>query len=164
MTASINASADTVRAAAAAIGRAALFDDRITDGDPARIAAWAEALEPFGFDQGDLLAGVTKHYQAENAASIKVGDLIGSSRELRRQRAEREKGVPAPPPNGGMAGLPIASSDGKPIAAAYAINGAINHECPRCQSEAGTACWNPTTKSDRKIPCLERIQNRGGVA
>jgi hypothetical protein len=158
----INASAESVRAAGAAIGRASLFDDRITDGDAGRIAAWAEALDPFGFDQADVLAGVTKHYQAQNAPTIKVGDLIASARELRRQRAEKEKGESAaaatPPPNAAIGGLPIASADGKPIAAAYAINGAIDIACPRCQSEAGTACWNGTTKRDRKIPCLERVR------
>ncbi len=158
MTMQVNASEATIRAAAAAIGRAALFDDRITDGDPARIAAWAEALQPFGLDVADLLDGVTRHYQAENAPTIKVGDLIASSRELRRQRAEREKGTPEPPKNPAIAGLPIASSDGKPIADAYAINGAISRECPRCESPAGQPCWNHVTEKDRKIPCLERTR------
>lgn len=154
----VNASPDTIRAAGAAIGRASLFDDRITDADAGRISAWAEALDPFGFDQQDLLAGVTKYYQAENAPTIKVGDLIATARELRRMRAEREKGVPAPPPNHAIAGLPIASADGKPIAEAYAISGAISIRCPRCESEPGTPCWNPASKQDRKIPCLDRIR------
>lgn len=162
----VNASPDTIRAASAALGRASLFDDRITDSDAGRISAWAEALEDFKFDQADLLAAVTKHYQAQDAPTIRVGDLIASAREIRRvrglkQNADEILSAPAiTPPDGQLGGLPIAGADGPPIAAAYAVNGAIDRQCPRCKSAAGQACWNPSSRKDRKIPCAARLRGK----
>ncbi|WP_353107780.1 hypothetical protein [Gordonia sp. (in: high G+C Gram-positive bacteria)] len=158
---SINASEHSITAATAALGRAALFDDRITAGDVARIAAWAEAIEPFGIEAPDALAAVTAHYQATNANTIRVGDLIAAARKIRGERAEREKGHQIAgeltPPDNQLAGLPIAGADGKPIWAAYEHYDAIELPCETCGAQPEQACINPITNQTRKIPCVSRV-------
>ncbi|NMM84288.1 hypothetical protein B2J88_07930 [Rhodococcus sp. SRB_17] len=86
----INASESTVLAVAGALGRAALFDDRITAGDQARIAAWSEALEPYGIDQATMLNAVTAFYREPRDRSITVGDLTRTARDLRQSDAVSE--------------------------------------------------------------------------
>lgn len=161
MTLSINASETTVRQTAAAIGRAALFDDKITDGDAARLAAWAEALEPYKLAGADLLAAVTAYYQGNhNGRTIQVADLIRHGREIRRERAEREKAPdPTSPPNPALDGLPI-PTEGKPVWAAYEVNDAIERPCPRCNAQPNEACINPINDHAQKIPCIARLTGR----
>ncbi|QRY62714.1 hypothetical protein JVX90_00100 [Gordonia sp. PDNC005] len=158
---SINASEHSITAATAALGRAALFDDRITAGDTARIAAWAEAIEPFGIETPDALAAVTTHYQATNADTIRVGNLIAAARKIRGERAEREKGTQIaaqlPPPDPQLAGLPIAGADGNPIWPAYEHYNAIEIPCTTCGAQPEEACTNPITQTARKIPCVTRV-------
>lgn len=161
----VDAHPHTIRMAAAALSRAALFDDRITEGDAARIAAWAEAMEPHQLQQADVLAAVTAHYQPAGVDTIRVGDVIQGARTIRRDRAEREKAAEIheasaiAPPNPAIGGLPI-PTDGKPVWAAYDVNGAINRPCPRCKAKPNEACMNPITNSATKIPCLVRMTGK----
>ena len=161
----IDAHPHTVRMAAAALSRAALFDDRITEGDSARIAAWAEAMEPHQLQPPDVLAAVTAHYQPAGVDTIRVGDVIQGARAIRRDRAEREKAAEIheasviTPPNPAIGGLPI-PTDGKPVWAAYDVNDAITRTCDRCKAQPNEACWNPVTRQTSKIPCLIRMTGK----
>lgn len=158
----INASEDTVRATAAAIGRAALFDDKITAGDAPRIAAWAEALEPHKLAGPDLLAAVTDYYgDNKDGRTVQVSDIIRRAREIRRQRAESEKAADpyerrSLPAGDGWAGLPI-SAAGEPVWNAYDVNGAIDRECPACHALPDNACITARDQP-QKIPCLARLK------
>lgn len=170
----IQATEATVRATAAAIGRAALFDDKITDGDSGRLAAWAEALQPYQLDSADMLAAVTAYYQAEvKGRTIQVGDIVKLGRDARRDRAERESaddrrnredwrdarmGLAAPDP--ALGNLPIGGVDGTPVTGAYQVNDALKYPCPHCNSAVGQTCWNHITQKDRKMPCLDRLKAR----
>lgn len=164
----INATADTVRATASAIGRSALFDDKITEGDSGRLAAWAEALQPFNFDQADMLSAVTSYYQSNpNGRTIQVADIIKHGRDIRRDRAEREKAqeamlTPRTPPNPALGGLPI-PTEGKPVWGAYDVNGAIDRPCPRCRAQINCACVNPINNMAQKVPCLARLTGKTTV-
>lgn len=86
----INASDATIIAVTCALGRAALFDDRITAGDEARIAAWSEALDQYGIDQATMLNAVTAFYREPRDRSISVGDLARTARDIRQHEAISE--------------------------------------------------------------------------
>lgn len=141
-----------IRCATAALGRAEIFDDRVT-ADEVRIASWAEAFAPFGFEQPDILGAVTAHYQQPGAQTPKPGDIIEGARKIRRERAEREKAddlaALQPPP-------PIAT-DGEPVWAAYEEWGAIEQPCRTCKAAVREGCINTATGTDRKIPCVSRL-------
>ena len=153
---------DLIRAAGAALARAAIFDDRITDSDQARILAWAQAMEPFAITQPDALEAVTRHYQKPDADTIRVGDLIADAREIRRQRAEREKGspeqLPPTPPDPQTGNLPIPTG-GTPVWEAYEQHGAIGRVCPTCDAKPEESCINLATNMTRKIPCVARLKD-----
>lgn len=163
----INASETTIRATAAALGRAALFDDRITEGDPARIGAWSEVIEPHKLDTATLLAAVDAFYNDNpNARTIQVADLIRHGRNMRRERAEREKAAEitsAAPPNLALGGLPI-PTDGDPVWGAYEVNEAITRPCPRCGAQPDEACWNRINGRPSRVPCLIRLTGKDRVA
>ena len=153
---------DTIRTAGAALARAAIFDDRITDSDQARILAWAEAIEPHRISQPDVLAAVTAYYQRRGVDAIRPGDLIAAAREIRRQRAEREKGSPAalpagPTPDPQLGGLPIGGANGKPVWEAYEQHDAITRICPACDAKPDESCINPSTGGTRRMPCVARL-------
>lgn len=154
-------SADTIRAIGLVIARAACFDDRITDGDANRIRAWSEAVEPYRFDQADLLAAVTLHYQG-SGDTMRVNDLIALTRKIRGERAEAEKGVdPAaalPPGDPQTGGLPI-RTEGRPVWAAYEHFDAITRECPTCGAQPEESCVNRINNQTRRIPCLSRMRD-----
>lgn len=161
---SINATPETVRAVGNAIGRAALFDDRITEGDSARIAAWAEAVERHNLDPTDLLDAVTSYYSTPRDRAILVGDLIQHARNARQDRAQRDNTATAAagaitPPDPQLAGLPIDGANGRAIPAAYDINSAIDRDCPTCKAPADHWCVNLLDRTrTRKIPCLKRMK------
>ena len=169
----INARAESIRAAAAAIGRAALYDDTITADDDARVAAFAEAFDPFAITPELALAAVTAHYQAEAVRSPKPGDIIAHARRIRADQAQRAQANPEaraaheraldtahglPAPDRQLGGLPIAGADGDPIPAAYATNSAIDRPCPMCEADAGDPCTNTRSGRTRKTPCLSRLK------
>ncbi|AUM18270.1 MULTISPECIES: hypothetical protein [Rhodococcus] len=169
---SINASPATVLAVGAALGRAALFDDRITADDKLRIAAWAEALDSYRFDEAHLLGAVTAYYREPRDRSISVGDLVKLAREARRDSAEREDrlalearqvrndvrhGITAPDP--GLIGLPI-RAEGPPVPGAYQVNDAVDRDCPQCGAEVMYPCTMKNSKGEvvtRKMPCVPRM-------
>ena len=152
-----------IRCATAALGRAEIFDDRVT-ADEVRIASWAEAFAPFGFDQPDILAAVTAHYQQSGANTPKPGDIIELARKIRRERAEREKATdlaelpPPAAPDRQLGGLPIGGADGEPVWSAYEQHDAILRHCPTCKAEPETACVNLATGMARKMPCTRRLK------
>lgn len=156
---------DVVRAAAAALSRAEIHDDRITS-DRNRIEAWAESMTTYACnDTAIACRAVDAHYSQADAPAIKVGDVIAAYRKIRGETAEREKGeaiatLPAPPaPDPQIGGLPIAGADGEPVWHAYehAYN-AISYPCPTCQAQPNESCVNPITGRTRKIPCLARVK------
>ncbi|EAS0269327.1 hypothetical protein E7939_21790 [Salmonella enterica] len=151
-------SADAIRAAGTALARAEIFDDRVT-ADKARIAAWAEAMDPHGIDQADALEAVTAHYSAPGATTVRVGDVIAGARKVRRERAEREKGEQAAiaGPDRQLGGLPIAGANGTPVWSAYEQHGAIDLPCRTCDAEPNDACVNTVTGQTRVIPCISRL-------
>lgn len=152
-----------IRCATAALGRAEIFDDRVT-ADEVRIASWAEAFAPFGFDQPDILGAVTAHYQQPGAQTPKPGDIIELARKIRRERAEREKATdlaalpPPAAPDPQLGGLPIGGADGDPVWSAYEQHDAILRHCPTCKAEPETACVNLATGMARKMPCTRRLK------
>ena len=148
-----------IQCATAALGRAEIFDDRVT-ADKHRIRAWAEALAPFGFDTPTILAAITAHYQRPGVDTPKPGDVIAAARKIRAEAAEREKGtqiggaIAAPDPQ--LGGLPIGGANGEPVWAAYDQWDAAKLTCPHCGAEPDHACRNPITDGPRKIPCAAR--------
>ncbi|MGC5249630.1 hypothetical protein ACPXB3_22230 [Gordonia sp. DT219] len=155
-----------IKAVAAALSRAEIYDDRVTS-DRARIIAWAESFTRYGIEQADAIAGVVAHYDQPGAQTPKPGDIIELARKVRRERAEREKAdevaslPPAAPPDPQLAGLPIAGADGEPIWNAYEQHDAILRTCPTCKAEPETACVNLATNMVRKIPCAARMKQVG---
>lgn len=168
----INASEATIRAVSAAMGRAALFDDKITEADTGRLAVFAEALEPLRPEHPELLDAVTAHYRATDRtiAAADIAIHIKSARRDRHDRlppAERQaredaldaaRGFGTPSGDRQLGGLPIAGADGAPIPGAYAAHDAINLTCTTCNAEPGEPCTNPGTGSPRKTPCLNRLK------
>lgn len=160
---------DVVRAAAAALSRAEIHDDRITS-DRNRIEAWAESMTTYACtDTAIACRAVDTHYSQTAAPAIKVGDVIAAYRKIRGEQAEREKGeaiaaLPAPPPpDPQLGGLPIGGVDGKPIWHAYEhAHNAIRYACPTCEAQPEESCVNAINGRARKIPCTARVQ--AGIA
>src|SRR5690606_19980203 len=160
-------SRQTIEAVGAAIRRARLLDNRIGDGDSARLAAWAESLEPYGFTAPQLLHAVAMLYNTERAPVIMPGDMIKHARQLRPEAAERdeaaevraalESGMPATPPALEQ-GLGI-NADGPPVPGAYEVHGAIDRDCPHCHAEPMEPCTNPINGNARRMPCLPRMKD-----
>ncbi len=86
----VNASEATLHAITEALKLAALLDDRASRPDKARIAAWAEQVEPYRFTETDLLDGVRDFYNSPHDYPISVGDLIARARVIRQDRRMRE--------------------------------------------------------------------------
>lgn len=147
-----------IHCATVALGRAEIFDDRVTVDKP-RILAWAEALSPFGFDTPTILAAITAHYQRPGVGTPKPGDVIAAARKIRAEAAERDKGTQiaaATEADPQLDGLPIAGANCGPVWAAYDQWDAIALACPHCGAGPNYACRNPITDNPRKIPCAGR--------
>jgi len=174
----IDASESTILAVSAALGRAALFDDRMTADDKHRIAVWAEALDPFGIDQATMLNAVTAFYREPRDRSITVGDLTRTSRDIRQAevlaespaelkernlRNDIKNGLERPHaltgPDRQLGGLEIGGADGVPVPKAYEVNGAVERPCPTCGAEDYAPCVNRVNGSPRKMPCLARLKS-----
>lgn len=160
----IAASPEAIRAATAAWQRARFLDDKLGEPDPGRIAAWAEIIQKWQLSAADAVAGVDRYYEGETAGRIiQIGNLLHHAREVRHQRAEREKAAEvhaaaALNPGEGWAGLPLKSS-GRPIRTAYAVDGAVDRTCPNCDAQIGAPCTSATGEP-QKVPCLSRIKGR----
>lgn len=152
-----------IKAAAAALSRAEIYDDRMTS-DRNRIISWAESFTRYGIEQQDAIAGVIAYYDQPGVQTPKPGDIIDQARKIRRERAERQKAeevaaLPAPPPpDPQLSGLPIAGANGDPVWSAYEQHDAILRHCPTCKAEPETACVNLATGMVRKIPCTARMR------
>lgn len=161
----IAASQDAMRAAAAAWSRARILDDKLGDPDAARLAAWAESIERWRLlDVPDLVEAVMRFYEAETEGrTIQIGDLLHHGREIRRQRAEREKAAEvitagALPAGARYEGLPI-NATGSPVRPAYDVGGAVDRQCPNCNAAVGDPCISAVGVGQR-IPCLARMTGR----
>lgn len=86
----INASQDTVRSITKVFQLAGILDDRCSQPDKARIAAWAEMVERHKLTEPHLLDGLQAYYDGPSDRAIQIGDLIHHSRQIRRDRNERE--------------------------------------------------------------------------
>ncbi|MBF6328751.1 hypothetical protein [Nocardia transvalensis] len=82
------------------LAKCAAFDPTFSKPDIALAHGWAEAFTRYDLALADLLEAVTRHY-CESADRAMPKHLIHHARELRRDRAEREKAhlaaLPAPP-------------------------------------------------------------------
>ena len=163
---------DTVIAVAHVLAKAALYDPRFSKPDEGKAIAWAEALEPHRFDVHDMLQAVVGFYSENLDRTLMVADVIGRTKAIRRERAEREDaesrdaraalqdrrhGLKVVSGDTQLGGLPIAGADGPPIPGAYRVNDAAEHPCPTCNAEQLEPCTNPITGKERKIPCLKRM-------
>ncbi|ASR86434.1 hypothetical protein SEA_VENTI_61 [Mycobacterium phage Venti] len=86
----INASIETIEAVTQVLKMAAILDDRVSQGDPARLGAWAEQVERHKLNESDLLDGLQAYYDAPSDRAIGIGDLIHHARQARRQRTQAE--------------------------------------------------------------------------
>ncbi|AYQ98290.1 hypothetical protein SEA_CHEWBACCA_68 [Mycobacterium phage Chewbacca] len=86
----IDASPDTVRAIGQVLKMAAILDDRVTQADAARIAAWSEQVERHNLTESDLLDGLQAFYDSPADHAIGIGDLIHHARAAKRVRIDRE--------------------------------------------------------------------------
>ncbi|AMS02076.1 hypothetical protein BJD70_gp58 [Mycobacterium phage Panchino] len=86
----INASVETIEAVTQVLKMAAILDDRVSQGDPARLGAWAEQVERHKLTESDLLDGLQAYYDAPSDRAIGIGDLIHHARTAKRVRVDRE--------------------------------------------------------------------------
>lgn len=79
--------------AADALAKCAGYDPWFPKPAQATVNAWAEQIAIYKLDRADVLAGVAMMYR-DNGAGFKPlpKDMIQAAREIRRQRAEVEKG------------------------------------------------------------------------
>lgn len=95
----IAASPATIRAVAAALGRARLYDDKLGGADEGRIAAWAEVVDQYDLDQEDLIAGVVSYYSTNREGRVmQVADLVRHARAHRVDRSDRAPLAELDPP------------------------------------------------------------------
>ncbi|MFC9892133.1 hypothetical protein ACFVMC_00425 [Nocardia sp. NPDC127579] len=79
------------------LAKCACYDPVFSRPDPALATGWAEAFSRYDLTLADLLDAVTRHY-CESADRAMPVHLIRHARDIRRDRAEREKaGIPALP-------------------------------------------------------------------
>ncbi|MCM6776256.1 hypothetical protein NDR87_18820 [Nocardia sp. CDC159] len=76
--------------AAQVLAKCACFDPSFSRPDKALAVGWAEAFSRYDLELPDLLEAVTRHY-VESAERAMPTHLIRHAREIRRDRAEREK-------------------------------------------------------------------------
>lgn len=151
----INASPETIRGVAAALGLARMIDDRVGPADEGRIGAWAELVEPHKLIEDDLLEGVKVFYRNnQKAQMIQVGDLIACAREVRRERnatetveeqTEREKRLEAKVADAAEAiGRLKAVPDEEPKYKRRQ-NTVLTVACPWCKARPNSRCMIPGT-------------------
>jgi hypothetical protein len=173
----IDATPDTIRATAAALGKARLLDDKLGNADQARIAAWAEVVEPHKLCQQDLLEAVGAFYVDNPVGrTIQVGDLIHHARQVRRERAERE---PDELREARQAALDAKAAEDDaerttwdgPLKHSRPPFNPLMHRCPHCGARPGTHCTVPGTNRpphDGTHPSREdaarQAQSRGAAA
>lgn len=143
------------------MARAAVFDQRMAKPSPAVIDGWADEFNRYDLELHDLLAGVSAYYEIGRERVIQPGDVIRAARDIRQRRALAETthdiralppGAPAHYEHGGL------NADGRPVQAAYEIDGAGHLPCPTCHAKPGQWCENPHSGNPRKIPCTARLQ------
>lgn len=150
----------TEREAVQVISRAAIFDQRMAKPSPAVIDGWADEFNRYDLELHDLLAGVSAYYEIGRERVIQPGDVIRAARDIRQRRALTETtdhiralppGAPAHYEHGGL------NADGRPVQAAYEIDGAGHLPCPTCHAKPGEWCENTRTSNPKKIPHASRL-------
>lgn len=126
------------------------------------VSFWFATLRP-DLDRQLCLEAVRSHYMNSTEWAM-PGHINTLAVQIRRDRAEREKAdeihnLAITGPNPAAGGMPI-PTDGKPVWAAYDVNGAITRTCDRCKAAPNEACWNPVTKQATKIACLVRYTGK----
>lgn len=162
---------DTIIAVAHVLGKAALFDPRLSKPDDGKALAWAQAIQPHHFDTADMLAAVVKHYRENAERTLMVADVIAQAKAIRRDRAQREDAEQRDARANALdrrhglrsvdrqlGNLPIGGADGPPVPGAYLVNNAFDRTCDTCHAEPLEPCTNTTTGNARKIPCLARLK------
>ncbi|AEL98226.1 hypothetical protein PBI_BIGNUZ_64 [Mycobacterium phage BigNuz] len=86
----LNASRETIESVMQVLKMAAILDDRVSQGDTARVAAWAEQVQRHNLGESDLLDGLQAYYDAPTDRAIQIGDLIHHARQARRNRTQAE--------------------------------------------------------------------------
>lgn len=138
---------------------AALDQRKVGDSD---VSAWYATIRP-DIDRQLALDAVRIHYATSTDRAM-PGHINNLAVQIRRDRAEREKAdeihnlaITGPNPAAGYLPIP---TDGKPVWAAYEVNGAIDRACPRCHAKPREACMNPITRQETKIACLVRYTGK----
>lgn len=151
----LNATPETLRAVAKALQRAGFLDDRIGQPDKARLAAWAEQIQPYQFTEDDMLDGVGRYYSGPVDRAMGIGDLIHHSKqarvdrtssETREQREARQEALSAKAAEDFEAlaerkGIPA----DVPIKYQRRGQGAKVVACPWCHAASGRPCVVPGT-------------------
>ena len=139
------------------------------------VIAWHAAIGEL--PKALALEAVVIHHKT-STERIKPAHVIGIAKGIRRDRAEREnadnvirgafedgrdKQLGLTAGNPAFGGLPIAA-EGQPVWAAYYEGSggrrALDHPCPRCDSQPSEACVNPVNGRAQRIPCLVRLTGR----
>ena len=166
----LNATPETIRAVAEALKLAALLDDRTGNADKARIAAWAEQIEPYKFPLDDMLNGVRAYYAGPTDRAIGIGDLIHHAkqarvdrtakepRETREARQERNDSRLTDIVNTITASTDIPDDEPPPKYTRHGMHPALAIQCPWCTAPPAHPCHIPGNPTDRvKTPHPSRI-------
>lgn len=155
----LNATPETLRAVSKALALAAVLDDRVAQPDKARIAAWAEQIDPYKFTEEDMLEGVSGYYSGPVDRAIGIGDLIHHSKLARVERTARE---PREVREARQEALAVkAAEDFEALAERKGIpadapmkftrrgqNPALTVTCPWCKAGAGRPCHFPSEPTE----------------
>ena len=147
----IDASPETVRATAAALGKARLLDDKIGAADQSRIIAWAEEIEPHKLGQDDLEKAVGAFYvDNPTGRTMQIGDLIHHARQRRRERAEREPDSLREARQAALDAKAAEEAEKRtpwvgPLKHSRRPYNPLTQPCPHCQARPGTHCTVPGT-------------------
>lgn len=127
------------------------YDNRTVD--EMAIRAYEESARRASWEAVDAQEAAIEHFTNVPDKWLMPAHITDRIRANRRQ--------PAPVAEIEAAPIPKGWGTGRPVQAAYQINGAIGIECAACKAQVGEYCTNPVTEQHSKIPCLSRL---AGVA
>lgn len=125
----------------------------------ADVEAWHMALADL--DRDLAMEAVVIHHKTstERCKPAHVRSIAGGIRR-RRVEAEHARRVAddtRPPALMHGSGFDL-NADGHPVRDAYAVDGAINLPCPKCQAQPGHWCLNRDTGSPTRMPHIARLK------
>jgi hypothetical protein len=85
-----NPSAQSIGNATEVLELASLLDHRVPTPDKARILAWARQIDRYNLNRDDMLDACQSFYDRPSPQPVSVGDIIETSRRIKRDRLDRE--------------------------------------------------------------------------